>query len=51
MSQFILSGVRDKDTFLVLGYIYLSASAGILSTLAGDLALAVLDPRVKLTSK
>lgn len=51
MSQFILAGVRDKDTFLVLGYIYLSASAGILSTLAGDLALAVLDPRVKLTSK
>ncbi|AOG60451.1 oligopeptide ABC transporter permease [Spiroplasma helicoides] len=51
MSRFILDGVSDKDTFLVLGYIFCSASAGVFATLIGDLLLAVLDPRVKLTTK
>ncbi|ARU91410.1 oligopeptide ABC transporter permease [Spiroplasma clarkii] len=51
MSKFILAGVRDRDTFVVLGYIYVSAGIGIFANLLGDLALAILDPRVKLTSK
>lgn len=51
MSKFILAGVKDRDTFVVLGYIYVSAGVGIFANLIGDLALAVLDPRVKLTSK
>ncbi|AHB36589.1 oligopeptide ABC transporter permease OppB [Spiroplasma apis] len=49
MSKFILNGVSNKDTFVVLGYIYVSAAAGVFSSLVGDLLLAVLDPRIKLT--
>ncbi|WP_342258947.1 oligopeptide ABC transporter permease OppB [Spiroplasma endosymbiont of Dioctria linearis] len=49
MSKFILNGVANKDTFVVLGYIFVSASAGVFSSLIGDLLLATLDPRIKLT--
>ncbi|AHI53120.1 oligopeptide ABC transporter permease OppB [Spiroplasma culicicola] len=49
MSKFILYGIADRDTFLILGYIFVSASAGVFSSLIGDLLLAVLDPRIKLT--
>ncbi|WP_338984623.1 oligopeptide ABC transporter permease OppB [Spiroplasma endosymbiont of Diplazon laetatorius] len=49
MSKFILNGVSNKDTFVVLGYIFVSASAGVFSSLIGDLLLATLDPRIKLT--
>ncbi|QEH62101.1 oligopeptide transport system permease protein [Spiroplasma chinense] len=49
MSKFILKGVANKDTFVVLGYIFVSASAGVFSSLVGDLLLATLDPRIKLT--
>ncbi|AGR41455.1 oligopeptide ABC transporter permease OppB [Spiroplasma taiwanense] len=51
MSKFILNGVANKDTFVVLGYIFVSASAGVFSSLVGDLLLAMLDPRIKLTKK
>ncbi|AKX33907.1 oligopeptide ABC transporter permease [Spiroplasma litorale] len=49
MSKFILNGVSNKDTYVVLGYIFVSASAGVFSSLAGDLLLAIMDPRIKLT--
>ncbi|QHX36859.1 oligopeptide ABC transporter permease OppB [Spiroplasma sp. BIUS-1] len=49
MSKFILNGVANKDTFVVLGYIFVSAAAGVFSSLLGDLLLASLDPRIKLT--
>ncbi|WP_157705316.1 oligopeptide ABC transporter permease OppB [Spiroplasma corruscae] len=49
MSKFILNGVSNKDTYVVLGYIFISASAGVFSSLTGDLLLAVMDPRIKLT--
>ncbi|MBW3059002.1 ABC transporter permease [Spiroplasma poulsonii] len=49
MSKFIVSGVGNKDSFVVMGYILLTATSGIITSLLADIIMAVLDPRVKLT--
>ncbi|WP_426605913.1 oligopeptide ABC transporter permease OppB [Spiroplasma endosymbiont of Glossina fuscipes fuscipes] len=49
MSKFIVSGVGNKDSFVVMGYILLTATSGIVTSLLADIIMAVLDPRVKLT--
>ncbi|MFJ1522255.1 oligopeptide ABC transporter permease OppB [Spiroplasma sp. ald] len=49
MSKFIVSGVGNKDSFVVMGYILLTATAGIVTSLIADIMMAILDPRVKLT--
>ncbi|WP_238336056.1 ABC transporter permease subunit [Spiroplasma citri] len=49
MSKFIVSGVGNKDSFVVMGYILLTATAGIATSLISDIMMAILDPRVKLT--
>lgn len=49
MSKFIVSGVGNKDSFVVMGYIFLTATSGIITSLLADIIMAVLDPRVKLT--
>ncbi|WP_425380593.1 oligopeptide ABC transporter permease OppB [Spiroplasma endosymbiont of Stenodema calcarata] len=49
MSKFIVSGVGNKDSFVVMGYILLTATAGIITSLLADIIMAVLDPRIKLT--
>ncbi|PPE06839.1 oligopeptide ABC transporter permease OppB [Mesoplasma corruscae] len=48
MSSIIVDGISKNDLFTVMGYTFLSASAGILTQLIGDLLLAILDPRVRL---
>ncbi|AGM24987.1 oligopeptide ABC transporter permease OppB [Spiroplasma chrysopicola] len=49
MSRFIVAGVAAKDSFVVMGYILLTATAGIATSLLADIMMAVLDPRIKLT--
>ncbi|WHQ36536.1 oligopeptide ABC transporter permease OppB [Spiroplasma sp. SV19] len=49
MSKFIVSGVGNKDSFVVMGYILLTATSGIITSLLADIIMAVLDPRIKLT--
>ncbi|AUF83397.1 ABC transporter permease [Mesoplasma syrphidae] len=48
MSYYMVRAIKFTDVFTVLGFATLSASLGIITTLIGDLLLAILDPRVSL---
>ncbi|PPE04390.1 oligopeptide ABC transporter permease [Entomoplasma ellychniae] len=48
MSYYMVRAINFTDIFTVLGFVTLSASLGIMTTLVGDLLLAILDPRVSL---
>ncbi|AVN64230.1 MULTISPECIES: oligopeptide ABC transporter permease OppB [Mesoplasma] len=49
MSNVVINAISASDIFLIMGVVVLSAFASIVSILAGDLLLAILDPRVKLS--
>ncbi|WP_028124605.1 ABC transporter permease [Mesoplasma melaleucae] len=48
MSNVVISSISASYIFLIMGVVVLSAFASIVSILAGDLLLAILDQRVKL---
>ncbi|ATZ17703.1 oligopeptide ABC transporter permease OppB [Mesoplasma melaleucae] len=51
MSQLIISGVNNRDSFVILGFITFASLIKIAATLISDLFMVLMDPRVKLSGK
>lgn len=51
MSQLIISGVNNRDSFVILGFITFASLVKIAATLISDLFMVLMDPRVKLSGK
>ncbi|PPE04751.1 oligopeptide ABC transporter permease [Entomoplasma ellychniae] len=49
MTYFVIGAMGSKDLFTVMGFVVISSFLGIFANLIGDLLLAILDPRVKLS--
>ncbi|AVN58707.1 oligopeptide ABC transporter permease OppB [Mesoplasma florum] len=51
MSQLIINGVNNRDSFVILGFITFASLVKIAATLVSDLFMVLMDPRVKLSGK
>ncbi|AVN63467.1 MULTISPECIES: oligopeptide ABC transporter permease OppB [Mesoplasma] len=51
MSQLIINGVNNRDSFVILGFITFASLVKIAATLVSDLFMVLMDPRVKLSGR
>lgn len=51
MSQLIVSAVRNRDSFVILGFISFASLVKIIATLISDLFMVWMDPRINLSGK